>query len=72
MTLGFIRPKTVGELLEVLAEYKDGSKIVAGATDLLVQQRNSKQVEGKPLYLVDITGIPELAYICLLYTSRCV
>lgn len=63
MTLGFIRPKTVGELLEVLAEYKDGSKIVAGATDLLVQQRNSKQVEGKPLYLVDITGIPELAYI---------
>ena len=65
MTLGFIRPKTVGEAMEVLDEHKDSSKIVAGATDVMVQLRSAKPVEEKPLWLVDITRIPELSYVNL-------
>ena len=63
MTLRFIRPETVREAMEVLHEHKDNSKIVAGATDVMVQRRSEKPVEEKPLLLVDITGISELSYV---------
>ena len=65
MTLGFIRPKTVGEAMEVLDEHKDNSRIVAGATDVMVQMRNAKPTGQGTLWLVDITDIPELSYVNL-------
>jgi CO/xanthine dehydrogenase FAD-binding subunit len=63
MTLGFIRPKTTDEAIEFLSEHKDNSRIVAGATDVMVQLRQAKPAEEKPLWLVDITSIPHLAYV---------
>lgn len=63
MTLGFVRPKTTGEAMEFLSEHKDNSRIVAGATDVMVQLRQVKPAEEKALWLVDITSIPHLAYV---------
>ena len=65
MTLGFIRPKTVREAMEVLSKHKDNSRIVAGATDVMVQMRSAKPTEERTLWLVDITDIPELSYVNL-------
>ncbi|NLA07211.1 MAG: xanthine dehydrogenase family protein subunit M [Firmicutes bacterium] len=66
MTLGFIRPETVYEAMEFLSEHKDNSRIVAGATDVMVQMRSAKSTghaEEKPLWMVDITNIPGLSYV---------
>ena len=63
MALRFIRPKTAVDAIEFLSEYKDNSTIVAGATDVMIRLRSAKPAEEKPLWLVDITGIPELSYV---------
>ena len=65
MTLGFVRPKTVGDAVEFLSEHKGKSRIVAGATDVMVQARNAKSTEEQPLWLVDLIDIPELSHISL-------
>lgn len=65
MTFGFIRPGTIREAIEFLSEHKDNSRIVAGATDVMVQMRSAKPAEEKPLWLVDITSIPKLSYVNL-------
>lgn len=65
MTLGFVRPESISEAVKFLSEHKDNSRIIAGATDVMVQLRRAKPAEEKPLWLVDITSIPGLAYINL-------
>ena len=56
----FIRPKTLGEVLDFLAEKGEKAKIVAGGTDLLVELRGIPVGEKGPEWVVDISGLPEL------------
>ena len=63
MTHGFIRPETTREAIKFLSEHKDRARVVAGATDVMVQLRNTKPSEEKPLWLVDLTSIPGLSYV---------
>ncbi|MGD0475105.1 MAG: FAD binding domain-containing protein [Candidatus Velthaea sp.] len=55
-----IRPASLGEALQVLAEHGAAARIVAGGTDVLVElQRGIKPTRT----LVDITGVRELKYV---------
>ncbi len=56
----FIRPKTLGEVLDFLAEKGEKAKIVAGGTDLLVELRGIPPGGKGPEWVVDISGLPEL------------
>lgn len=56
----FIRPKTLGEALDFLAEKGEKAKIVAGGTDLLVELRGIPPGGKGPEWVVDISGLPEL------------
>lgn len=53
-------PKTIKETLEILDEYKDRTKIIAGGTDIVIQLRNE---EINPEALIDIFKIKELRKI---------
>ena len=57
----YLAPKTLGEALNLLDEYKDKNiKILAGGTDLLVKMKTTDlQVD----YLLNIKNIPELDFI---------
>lgn len=58
MDIKLYKPGTLNEVL-VLASY-EGSKIIAGGTDLIIQLRNQEE---KPELLVDISGLSELREI---------
>ncbi|MBI4296910.1 MAG: xanthine dehydrogenase family protein subunit M [Chloroflexi bacterium] len=51
------RPKTLRETLRLLAAAKDGAKLLAGGTDLLIQLKERRTL---PSLVVDIKAIPEL------------
>ncbi len=53
-------PRTLEEACDLLWESREGAKIVAGGTDLVVGLRNG---DLKPRSLIDITGIEELRKI---------
>ena len=53
----YLRPCHLSEALTLLEEYRDGAKIIAGGTDLLIQIRKR---EVNPRVLIDITQIPDL------------
>jgi 2-furoyl-CoA dehydrogenase FAD binding subunit len=57
----YVRPDTVEEALEVLAEHGDDARVLAGG-QTLIAMLNLRVVE--PAVLVDITRIPELGEIC--------
>lgn len=53
-------PKTIRETVELLNQYGQEAKIIAGGTDLLVQLKQEKIL---PSYLINIMKISELSYI---------
>lgn len=53
-------PKTIRETVELLNQYGQEAKIIAGGTDLLVQL---KQEKISPSYLINIMRISELSYV---------
>jgi carbon-monoxide dehydrogenase medium subunit len=54
---GYQRPENIGNAVEMLEQYGEKAKIVAGGTDLIIGIKNKKYA---PEILVDITLIPEL------------
>ena len=56
----FIRPASLAEALDFLAENGEGTEIIAGGTDLLVELRGIPAGKKGPKWLVDISGLPEL------------
>ncbi len=56
----FIRPASLDEALDFLAEKGEGTKIIAGGTDLLVELRGSPAGEKGPDWILDISGLSEL------------
>jgi carbon-monoxide dehydrogenase medium subunit len=53
----YIKPRTLGEALDLLSKYKKEAITYAGGTDVLVGMREG---EIKPKYVIDIKGLPEL------------
>lgn len=53
----YFRPKTVQEVIDLLAEHEEDARIFAGGTDLLVLMRDRI---ARPKYLIDIKNIEEL------------
>jgi carbon-monoxide dehydrogenase small subunit/xanthine dehydrogenase small subunit len=58
VTPGDVRPRSLEEALEVMAQHRGERRPLAGGTDLLVELRDG----GEPLrsQLFDLTGVPEL------------
>jgi carbon-monoxide dehydrogenase medium subunit len=56
----YFAPKTVKEALSLLAQYKEGAKMIAGGQSMLVIMRQGLFA---PEYLIDIKGIAALEYI---------
>ena len=54
----YLRPKSLGEALELKAKYGGDAMVLAGGTDLLVDVRMRAK---KPKYVIDIKGIKELS-----------
>src|ERR1700736_2987676 len=55
-----VRPASVAEALDVLANHGDGARIVAGGTDVLVElQRGVKPTAT----LIDVSALRELKYV---------
>ncbi len=53
-------PKTVEEACQLLAQYKEEAKVIAGGQSLLILMRQGLV---SPAYLIDIKGISDLDYI---------
>jgi CO/xanthine dehydrogenase FAD-binding subunit len=53
-------PKTLKEACDLLWDYGDKARLIAGGTDLVIALRNG---DFKPSYLIDVTHIPELRKI---------
>jgi len=62
-TFDYHRPKNKREVCELLAEYKDTAKLIAGGTDLLVQmfEQSDRLINIKNV--IDLTHIKDLNYI---------
>jgi len=58
LTPGDVRPHTLEEALEVMAQHRGERRPVAGGTDLLVQVRDGGETAREGLF--DLTGVPEL------------
>ncbi len=56
----FIKPRTLNEALEFLAEKGEETKIIAGGTDLLVELRGIPAGEKGPDWVLDISSLAEL------------
>jgi CO/xanthine dehydrogenase FAD-binding subunit len=54
----YFSPKSMSEACNLLAEWKDNARILAGGTDVLIELRRSNAVASKAI--VDISRIPEL------------
>lgn len=59
MSYAYYAPRTMGELLDVLAAHRETAKILAGGTDVMVEARDGHA----PACLVDITRVGELKAI---------
>jgi CO/xanthine dehydrogenase FAD-binding subunit len=60
-TTGYVRPDSLHELLDTVADLGPGCRIVAGGTDLMVAAR-----AGKPLgFLVNVFRLPELSRLAI-------
>ena len=59
--LDYLAPKTIGEALSLLSQYKGKARLIAGGTDLIPQLKG-RGIE--PLqYIIDLKDIPDLDYI---------
>ena len=56
----YFAPKTLQEALQLLDQYRDQYKMIAGGQSLLIMMRQGLI---KPEYLIDIKGLSELDYI---------
>jgi carbon-monoxide dehydrogenase medium subunit len=56
----YFAPKTVGEALSLLSQYKEEAKIMAGGQSMLVLMRQGLLA---PEYVIDVKGISEMEYI---------
>lgn len=56
------RPHTLGEALQMLAEYENTAKLLAGGTDLLVGLRSRRGMEDVE-HVIDMTFLRELNFI---------
>jgi carbon-monoxide dehydrogenase medium subunit len=56
----YVAPKTLQEALQLLDQYRDHYKIIAGGQSLLIMMRQGLI---NPEYLIDIKGLSELDYI---------
>lgn len=54
----YLKPKSLGEALELKAKYGGDAMVLAGGTDLLVDIRMGAK---KPKYIIDIKGIKEIS-----------
>lgn len=59
MEFDLIRPSTLNQACEILAQYGDRARIIAGGTDLLVNLRKEQRMGNLEL-IVDITGLQGL------------
>lgn len=62
MALPYFVPTSVQEAVDILADYGDDAKVIAGGTDLVVRMREGVL---RPAALVDIERIPSLSFISL-------
>jgi carbon-monoxide dehydrogenase medium subunit len=56
----YLEPETIEEACQLLLQYKDDAKVIAGGTDLLVAMKGR---EINPKYLVNLKTIADLNYI---------
>ena len=56
----YLKPGTLDEALDLMATYRDGAKILAGGTDLLVRMKNGLL---RPKTLISLKALDELVYI---------
>jgi carbon-monoxide dehydrogenase small subunit/xanthine dehydrogenase small subunit len=61
MAPGDVRPRSLDEALEVMAQHRGERRPVAGGTDLMVETRDGG--EAARSHLFDLTGVPELVGI---------
>ena len=54
----YLKPRSLGEALDLKARYRNDAMVLAGGTDLLVDIRMGAK---KPKYVIDIKGIEELS-----------
>lgn len=57
----YFEPETIEEACQLLSEYKDDARLIAGGTDLIVSMKERKI---SPQYLINLKTIPALNYIC--------
>ena len=55
------RPRSLAEAADILAHVAGEGRVVGGATALQLEWRRGQP---RPAYLIDITGLAELAGIC--------
>ncbi len=56
----YLKPDTLDEALDLMATYRDGAKILAGGTDLLVRMKKGLL---RPKTLISLKELDELVYI---------
>lgn len=61
-TFEYLKPTSVEEALELLAQYGDRAKVIAGGTDVMVQWKK-RLISAE--YLISLRNIPELNFIDL-------
>jgi CO/xanthine dehydrogenase FAD-binding subunit len=59
-TFHYFKPTSITEALDLLNQYGDRAKIVAGGTDVMVQWKKRLM---SPDYLISLRNIPELSFI---------
>lgn len=53
----YLRPRTAGEVIDLLAKHGEDARLFAGGTDLLVLMRDKLT---RPKYVIDLKGVEEL------------
>jgi CO/xanthine dehydrogenase FAD-binding subunit len=61
-TFEYLKPTSIEEALELLAQYGDRAKVIAGGTDVMVQWKK-RLISAE--YLISLRNIPELNFIDL-------
>lgn len=61
-TFEYLKPTTAAQVVELLAEYGNRAKVIAGGTDLMIQWKK-KLVS--PQYLVSLRNVSELRFVSL-------
>ena len=60
--LDYVAPATVDEAVAVLKQHGQSARVLAGGTDLIVQEREHRRDVG---VMVDVKGIPELTEVTI-------